>query len=127
MADHKHRKIVFCADIASTPSQLNITVAPSNITSKALAPGPAAHSVTAKAAPAPSSYLFFGANGDIFGTGEGDWAYGSSKYAIPVFIVLLLVFLAGIGVFTVYWRRKKAASYHPFKEAELNSVQMHRS
>ena len=116
-----------CAEVATSPSQLNISVLSSNVTSNASAPEPATHNVTAKAAPAPSGYLFFGANGDVFGTGEGDWAYGSSKYAIPAVIVILLVILAGIGIFTVYWRRKKAASYHPFKEAELNSVQMHRS
>ena len=84
--------------------------------------------VTSKVAPAPSGYLFYGADGDVLGTGEGYWAIGgSNKYAIPAVIVLLLLFVAGIGIFMVYWRRKKAASYHPFKEAELNSVQMHRS
>ena len=120
------QEVSSCAEIATSPTQLNVTAAGINVTSNASAPGPATQKVTAKAAPAPSGYLFFG-DGDVFGTGEGDWAYGSSKYAIPVFVVLLLVLLAGIGIFTVYWRRRKAANYHPFKEAELNNVQMHRS
>ena len=113
--------------MASSPSSLNITEAVSTLTSNATALAPAVGNVTAKSSPAPSSYSFFGADSDIFGTADGDWTYGSSKYALPAFIVLLLLLLAGIGIFTVYWRRKKAATYHPFKEAELNSVQMHRS
>ena len=96
----------------------------------ASAPAPALkQNKTIKPAVPPSAYALFGMEGDgaFFGAGDSAWVYGDSKYAIPAIVIMVLLLFAGVGLFVVYWRRKRAANYYGLKEAELNSVQMHRS
>lgn len=114
-------------DAGSVVSAVENATAPlvaSIASNTAISPAPA-DKPASKAAVPPSAFALIG-DGSLFG-GDSSWAYGDSKYAIPATIVLVLVLFAGVGLFIVYWRRKRASNYYGLKEAELNSVQMHRS
>lgn len=119
---------MFTAESAESPVQqvVNETSdAVKNVTAAVASPGPAVENLGLSPALAPAESILQKAAGAIESvTGSGS---GNSKYALPALIIIVLAIAAAIGFFIVYWRRKRARSYHGLREAELNSVQMHRS